>query len=45
VIKPNITRQSVTRHRTINLLSRPCTNNCTNNHHNSVLHNNQNYPK
>ena len=37
MINPNTTRQSVTHHRTIDLLSRPWTNNYINNHHNSDL--------
>jgi len=45
MIKPNTTRQSFTRHRTIYLLSRPCTHNYINNRHSSDLHNNQNGPK
>jgi len=45
MIKPDTTRQSITHHRTVNLLPRSCTNNYISNHHNSILYNNQNYSK
>jgi len=45
MFKPQTTRQSLAHHRTINLLLWSCTNNYTYNHHNIILHNNQNYPQ
>jgi len=44
-VRSVVLRYIYTRHRTINLLPRSCTNNYINNHHNSILYNNQNYPK